>query len=133
MADMGNEEAIVSILYPDRQRINENFYFSRYNNRTYRETVSQFGFIKIEGQKFRLRLGEVDTLAEMITPTNLDPKVTTAFESVVERGHARAMDGKRVLSYVRKAAFSVGAVGTVRSASEDSDDVNTEVDINLVR
>ena len=39
----------------------------------------------------------MDTLAEMITPTNLDPKVTTAFESVVERGHARAMDGKVIL------------------------------------
>ena len=38
-----------------------------------------------------------DTLAEIITPTNLDPKVTTAFESVVVGGHARSMDGEVIL------------------------------------
>ena len=43
------------------------------------------------------RVSEVDTLAEMIMPTNLDPEVTTAFESVVERGQARSMDGKVIL------------------------------------
>ena len=43
------------------------------------------------------RISEVDTLAEMITPTNLDPKITIAFESVVQMGQARSMDGKVIL------------------------------------
>ena len=29
-ADMGNEGAVVAILYQDSQRVEENFYFSRY-------------------------------------------------------------------------------------------------------
>ena len=65
--------------------------YFRYDTKMYRETVSQFGFIKIEGQHLDCegilfmcacftmlspsarRISEVDTLAEMITPTNLDP------------------------------------------------------------